>query len=176
MPGNHPGRKYLIEPYIDSFEKFNSNSGAVFRNTQYSQVMQALSHYSYHVTGGQIVLCDLQGGVVWTKKTKGIILTDPVILSRSRSYGLTDLGANGISTFFSRHVCNSYCNRDWQKPKAATAHYPASASTTMELTPSSSSYGYSHQHYHPQPSYQGGGLVTFYEDDEEEYTDSDDYY
>ena len=141
--------------------------------------MQALSHYSYHITGGQLVLCDLQGGVVWTKKTKGIILTDPVILSRSGSYGLTDLGQDGISTFFSRHVCNSYCRSHWAKPRAATAHYPASASTTMELSSSVGSGGYNHHHhYHhqQQPCYQGGGLGTFYEEDEEEYSDSDDYY
>ena len=24
--------------------------------------MQALSHYSYHITGGQFLMCDLQGG------------------------------------------------------------------------------------------------------------------
>ena len=47
------------------------------------------------------MLCDLQGGVY----RDGAVLTDPVILSRNKLYGLTDLGPTGISSFFSRHVC-----------------------------------------------------------------------
>jgi hypothetical protein len=33
--------------------------------------MQALSHYSYHKSGGQLVLCDLQGGLT----SQGAVLT-----------------------------------------------------------------------------------------------------
>lgn len=35
--------------------------------------MQALSHFSYHKTGGQLVLCDLQGGVL--SRGRGVVLT-----------------------------------------------------------------------------------------------------
>ena len=50
----------LVEPFIEgTFQKFNSNTGKV--NPDY-EVMQALSHFSYDYTGGQEVLCDLQGG------------------------------------------------------------------------------------------------------------------
>jgi hypothetical protein len=58
------GAKALVEPYIEKFEKFNSNSGWV--NTgcgEPSDAMQALSEFSYHGWGGEYVLCDLQGGV-----------------------------------------------------------------------------------------------------------------
>jgi hypothetical protein len=56
--------KHLIEPMIENFEKFNSNTGWVSANGQaWGEVMQALSHFSYHKSGGQLLLCDLQGGV-----------------------------------------------------------------------------------------------------------------
>jgi hypothetical protein len=42
--------------------------------------MQALSHYSYHTSGGQFLVCDLQGGIY----RDGVIL-DPIILSREPS-------------------------------------------------------------------------------------------
>ena len=56
--------------------------------------MQALSHFSFQITGGQHLLCDLQGGV---SDCDGAVLTDPVILSMDRCYGVTDLGPEGIS-------------------------------------------------------------------------------
>jgi hypothetical protein len=37
------------------------------------QAMQALSHFSYHKTGGQLVLCDLQGGIM--SRGRGAVLT-----------------------------------------------------------------------------------------------------
>ncbi|KAH8162630.1 hypothetical protein CIB48_g5614 [Xylaria polymorpha] len=57
------GIKALIEPMIENFEKFNSNSGWVAdTGDPWSEAMQALSHFSYHNSGGQLLLCDLQGG------------------------------------------------------------------------------------------------------------------
>lgn len=58
------GCKNLVEPMIENFEKFNSNTGwADITGGLWSDAMQALSHFSYHHSGGQFVLCDLQGGV-----------------------------------------------------------------------------------------------------------------
>jgi hypothetical protein len=65
--------------------------------------------FSYHITGGNHVLCDLQGGIYQYM----IVLSDPVILSRTRQYGVTDLGPAGISSFFSQHSCNKYCRPHW---------------------------------------------------------------
>lgn len=45
------GQKSLVEPMIQNFEKFNSNSGWVATGTSWYSVMQALSHFSYHATG-----------------------------------------------------------------------------------------------------------------------------
>ncbi|WIA19927.1 hypothetical protein OEZ85_005816 [Tetradesmus obliquus] len=93
-----PGQKTLTEPFINNYTKFNSNSGWACSTDGWCEVMQALSHFSYHRSGGQLVLCDLQGGML--SRGRGAVLTDPVIMSRSRSYGVTDLGSDGISTFF----------------------------------------------------------------------------
>lgn len=61
----YPGtrRKTLVEPFIPGYEKFNSNTGwAPVVGGLWGDAMQALSHYSYHATGGHFLLCDLQGG------------------------------------------------------------------------------------------------------------------
>jgi len=54
--------KTLVEPFIANFEKFNSNSGWTPVMDVWGEAMQALSHFSYHNSGGQFLLCDLQGG------------------------------------------------------------------------------------------------------------------
>mmetsp|Transcript_71767 Transcript_71767/g.126697 ORF Transcript_71767/g.126697 Transcript_71767/m.126697 type:complete len:255 (-) Transcript_71767:314-1078(-) len=52
-------RKVFVEPLIEGrYAKFNSNSGWI--NDGY-QMMQALSHFSFHHSRGRYLLCDLQG-------------------------------------------------------------------------------------------------------------------
>eukprot|EP00884_Botryococcus_braunii_P003389 jgi/Botrbrau1/13050/Bobra.0187s0012.1 len=121
-PGTrYAGQKTLTEPFINNYQKFNSNTGCVIGGDSWSEVMQSLSHFSYHNSGGQMVLCDLQGGI--RSGRRGAVLTDPVILSRRRTYGVTDLGPEGISTFFARHQCNHYCKEHWQKPRNTTVYF-----------------------------------------------------
>ncbi|RYC59893.1 hypothetical protein CHU98_g6311 [Xylaria longipes] len=51
------GAKNLVEPMIENFEKFNSNTGwASITGGVWSEAMQALSHFSYHNSGGQLLL------------------------------------------------------------------------------------------------------------------------
>ena len=128
VSGFQEGQKHLVEPFIENWEKFNSNSAWAADGTQWGKVMQALSHYSYHVSGGQFVLCDLQGGI----NSHGAILTDPVILSRRRDYGVTDLGADGIVNFFGHHTCNEFCRSAWSMPRDARKMFRPQKSTTME--------------------------------------------
>ena len=125
------GQKVLQEPFIHNYQKFNSNTGWSDDSTPWPRVMQALSHYSYHTSNGQCVLCDLQGGVY----QDGVVLTDPVVMSISKSYGPTDLGSAGISTFFAYHQCNEYCRSNWRRPRNQTPQYSRTASTTMEHVP-----------------------------------------
>ncbi|KAF9354641.1 hypothetical protein BGX26_007526 [Mortierella sp. AD094] len=117
----------LIEPMIENFEKFNSNTGWTQDATSWGQAMQALAHFSFHHSHGQLTLCDLQGGVY----SDGIILTDPVVMSTNQRFGPTDLGKDGIDSFFSRHVCNNFCRASWTRPFRKTAIFPVTKGTTM---------------------------------------------
>lgn len=122
--------KSLIEPMIHNFEKFNSNSGwSPDQQTAWVEAMQALSHYSYHSSQRQVLLCDLQGGIY----KDGFIITDPVIMSLGNEYGPTDLGSQGISTFFARHKCNQFCHAHWMKPADKKVYFDANKGTSMIL-------------------------------------------
>ncbi|KAM7189330.1 Protein kinase-like domain containing protein [Rhypophila sp. PSN 637] len=124
---NRRGSKVLVEPYIENYVKFNSNSGWTDSSQGWPEIMQALSHFSYNITGGNFVLCDLQGGIY----QQHIVLSDPVILSRNREYGVTDLGLDGISTFFSQHRCNRFCRSHWTAPVAPRQILRVVPGTTM---------------------------------------------
>jgi hypothetical protein len=122
-----PDGKFLCEPYIENFTKFNSNTGwTPHSNDSGDLVMQALSHYSYHISSGMYLLCDLQGGIY----RDGAILTDPVIQSRHQEFGPTDLGPAGISTFFSNHSCNEFCRANWTQPRDSRSYYKAYIGST----------------------------------------------
>jgi len=128
--GSWANKKVLQEPFIEKYVKFNSNSGWADGSTPWPRVMQALSHFSYHVTGGQFLLCDLQGGVY----SNAVALTDPVILSRTKSFGVTDLGPRGISSFFSNHRCNEFCKMSWTKPADTKQYFRPQEGTSMMET------------------------------------------
>eukprot|EP01135_Chromosphaera_perkinsii_P008823 Nk52_evm18s1485 gene=Nk52_evmTU18s1485 len=127
------GQKTIVEPFILNYQKFNSNTGWKDDSTPWPKVMQALSHFSYHVSRSNLVLCDLQGGVY----SNGVCLSDPVILSTEQSYGPTDLGPKGISNFFSNHRCNEFCRGNWLLPRAEERKQcmPYSKGTSMEHVP-----------------------------------------
>jgi hypothetical protein len=107
-----PSERVLIEPYLgDSYEKFNTNHGMVIESATQGLSMPTLSHFSYHISGGQYLLCDLQG----VKKQDRYILTDPVICSLTEQFGITDLGEDGIRSFFASHKCTPLCENRWLK-------------------------------------------------------------
>lgn len=121
------GQRLLCEPFIRNYQKFNSNTGWTDDSMAWGEVMQALSHFSYHISGGQFVLCDLQGGIY----QHNVILSDPVILSRNQDYGVTDLGPPGISSFFSSHRCNNFCRNNWSVPANPTRYFRPVQGTAM---------------------------------------------
>jgi hypothetical protein len=106
--GPHAGKQVLVEPWIPTYERYNSNTGLAASGSGYwHEVMQALSHFSYHHSGGRLVLCDLQGGIQCQGgRPKQAVLTDPAILSLDKRYGATDLGKEGVATFFHHHECS----------------------------------------------------------------------
>jgi hypothetical protein len=117
----------LVEPMIEgTFMKFNSNTG----HTRGGSLMQALSHFSYHHTEGRELLCDLQGG----RYDSCYVLTDPVVMSRTRQYGVTDLGIDGMSNFFHHHRCSEFCRPHWQKFSGPENLIPVKEGTSMEST------------------------------------------
>ena len=60
------------------------------------------------------------------------VLSDPVLMSREQNCGPSDLGPDGINSFFNRHRCNEYCRQGWLKPpKVEEAVYPEREGTTM---------------------------------------------
>ena len=68
---------------------------------------QAFSHFSYEVSGHQMLICDIQG--------VDDVYTDPQVHSMEE-YSLSkfletkgNLGSNGIKTFLSTHKCNPVC-------------------------------------------------------------------
>ena len=74
------------------------------------------------------MLCDVQGGAGWQdperdddvqRHNNGLFLTDPAINStRAGKYGATDVGPDGIASFFNTHRCNQFCEDNWLWPKA----------------------------------------------------------
>lgn len=119
----------LCEPFIEGeYLKFNSNSGWFLNDDPDDpdntfDFMQALSHFSYHWSDGEVLLCDLQGAVYDSR----YVLTDPAIHSKHKGYyGDTDWGLVGQQGFFARHRCSWYCEHLpdgserqplWNKPK-----------------------------------------------------------
>jgi hypothetical protein len=78
-----------------------------------SEVPQAFSHFTYEVTGGKKLVCDMQG--VWNS-SDGYVLTDPVIHRVSKSgrrhlNGATDKGIDGVEKFFETHRCGTLCRQ-----------------------------------------------------------------
>mmetsp|Transcript_12464 Transcript_12464/g.41039 ORF Transcript_12464/g.41039 Transcript_12464/m.41039 type:complete len:423 (+) Transcript_12464:7-1275(+) len=110
--------KSMTEPWVEGFKKWNSNSGwceAPGSSDPWNDVMQALSHFSFHRTRGRRVLVDLQGGGY----ANCVVISDPAVLSTDSSYGSTDLGPSGIENFMARHKCGRFCQASWRRSSAA---------------------------------------------------------
>ncbi|KAF7895266.1 hypothetical protein EAF00_007080 [Botryotinia globosa] len=107
------GAVSVIEPFIEYYRKFNSPTGWVPGDDEFADPIQALSHFSYHISKRKMLLCDLQGG----GDANGYTLADPFIVSAKRLYGASDLGPQCIRNFLKRHVCGLYCNPRWLKPE-----------------------------------------------------------
>ena len=133
---NHSNGEYItVEDYLDGkFTKFNSNTGWTLNEDKnpISKYLNAFSHWTYHQSNGKHLICDLQGvhhkhshdgdtthshNNNHTKNECEYKLTDPVIMSNNKEFGVTDLGVIGISNWFYYHKCNEYCNPQWIKPE-----------------------------------------------------------
>lgn len=125
--GTHGKReRFIVEPYLKGkYVKFNSNTGY---NDESWKRMQALTHFSYHITEREMILCDLQG----VHAEDGIyMLTDPAICSKEKRFGPADLGKEGIRNFFAYHKCNKYCEKHWRTSDHAKKYFTPIKGTTF---------------------------------------------
>ncbi|GAX76652.1 hypothetical protein CEUSTIGMA_g4098.t1 [Chlamydomonas eustigma] len=92
----------------DEICKFNSNFGHV-NLKEYVAVVQAFSHWTYHITGKKLMVVDVQG--IWDSKRKQYVLFDPAVHCSCDvlRFGNTNLGIRGMDKFFMTHSCNSVC-------------------------------------------------------------------
>lgn len=130
-------QKYMVEPLIRYFSKFTSNNGWIGDVGMDVLAMEAFSHFTYHKTGGSMIVCDLQGRYrddPYSSKRCRFELTDVAICSRRRKYGPTDLGEKGIESFFANHQCNEFCHADglrWSRPRNAKRWFDSNSNTSM---------------------------------------------
>lgn len=133
------GTKTLVEPLIRNFCKYTSNNGWISNDEDQDDIdaMTAFTHYTYHKSGGSLIVCDLQGRYRYDRyksNRRRFELTDPAICSRRRLYGPTDLGEKGIESFFARHRCNKFCHangEDWAIPRKTRKWFAGSSGTSM---------------------------------------------
>ncbi len=106
----------VIEDYIPGqFNKWCNNYGFISAEAKSSHCsMPAFMHWSWWNSNGEKMISDLQG--VRSEYPKSYILTDPAMLSLNNSYGVTDMGVEGMAMFFLHHECSSICE-SLSKPK-----------------------------------------------------------
>ncbi|KAI1698245.1 alpha-kinase family domain-containing protein [Ditylenchus destructor] len=75
------------------------------------ELLMAFSHWTYKITGGYLMVVDLQGVLNMSESgRKTLELTDPAIhCTHLTRFGRTNLGEEGMKIFFSRHKCNRFC-------------------------------------------------------------------
>ena len=104
-PDAAQSRFYSLEEYKEGrFIKFNSNGGHIDPEFE---MPQAFSHYTWHVTRGQLMVLDLQGWCEGGNYT----LTDPAIMTADYSLLPTDTnrGTEAMEEFLRGHVCGESC-------------------------------------------------------------------
>jgi len=71
----------------------------------------AFSHFTFSITDGYLLVCDIQGTITKDKKDKPtLLLTDPAIhCHKHLRFGKTNWGALGFIKFFAKHKCNDFC-------------------------------------------------------------------
>ncbi len=104
------GAYYCIEEFVEgAFKKWSNNEGHVNTN-EYTNLLNAFSHWTFEYSDEYLIVTDLQGFVY---KNDEYILTDPAILCQEDEdrFGATNLGSSGIRTFFFNHQCNTICKQ-----------------------------------------------------------------
>lgn len=99
---DRPGAPILgVEPFIPgTYRKHNNNRGFVSEDER--NTPQAFSHFTYEISGHDILVCDIQG--------VNDRYTDPQIhCTDETAFGGGNLGTIGFRKFVETHKCNSIC-------------------------------------------------------------------
>jgi elongation factor 2 kinase len=94
----------MLEGAAESYVKYNDNCGGVFaQEGRVRETPQTFSHFTHLVTGGQWLVCDLQG--------VGDTFTDPQVHTnpRERCPVVGNHGPKGMDDFFATHQCSALC-------------------------------------------------------------------
>jgi len=91
-----------VEPFISGIY-FKHSDNTYWKNELQRNTPAAFSHYTYNVSNKELLVCDIQG--------VGDCYTDPQVHSNLRGvrFGKGDRGRQGITDFFSNHICNDVC-------------------------------------------------------------------
>ncbi|KAI1695649.1 alpha-kinase family domain-containing protein [Ditylenchus destructor] len=103
--------KYLRFSNNADYEMLESTCKVNNLNFEIVEQLMAFSHWTYQISSGYLMVVDLQG-VISTDESgvKTLELTDPAIHCTDLTrFGRTNLGLDGMKTFFGRHVCNKFC-------------------------------------------------------------------
>jgi len=88
------------------FLKYNSNNGFTSDHLiEYSEAVQAFTHYTWVASGCKMLVADLQG-VAQVGKVR---LTDPQVVSMECLFGPGNLGAPGVCECLMAHRCGRTC-------------------------------------------------------------------
>ncbi|CDW73004.1 myosin heavy chain kinase a-like protein [Stylonychia lemnae] len=111
---------FELEDYQEStkyikFESFNRPIGDKFSIVKSHphfgpvRLPHTFSHWTYMVTGGLILITDIQG---WKVEVGQYVMTDPVVFSDNKGLlGKGDLGKQGKINWIQNHECNDLCER-----------------------------------------------------------------
>ena len=110
--GREQSRRWtVVESYLRGrYRKLNSNGGWL-DVSDCAKMAQTFSHFTWHQSAGECLVCDLQG-VVNDPDGRCVSLTDPQIHDRTNArFGTGNLGKDGMARFFATHVCSEHCGR-----------------------------------------------------------------
>ncbi|XP_048576813.1 myosin heavy chain kinase C-like [Nematostella vectensis] len=101
--GPWAGEFAVMEPFLEGSYVKHSRNVPAGRPMTPRVTPQAFSHFTYDITGGQELVCDIQG--VNNDYTDPQIHTNPL----TSRYGKGNFGPMGIHIFLKDHHCNSMC-------------------------------------------------------------------
>jgi hypothetical protein len=99
----------------EDYQKWTNNASYVDKDAE--PILLAFIHWTWHVTDGYMMVCDIQG--IETKKDEitEFVLTDPCLHCKDVTrYQTTNTGTEGMKMFFATHQCNDICKMLKLKP------------------------------------------------------------